>query len=167
LPIGLLERLVDRRSQYGIAFRQAFLSDRGGARVWYVDKDTSTFVAFNALMAQMVQRIDPADPFWSLTPFVDFPGDYGGTQYRFEWEREWRVAGELHFDSDEVAFLLIPEKQHEAAREFFAEAEYENTGPNYECPFLDPLWSIDRVAEAFRDQDQGRETAPPRGDRSR
>jgi hypothetical protein len=100
-----------------IAFTQEFLSERGGARVRYVDKDTDTHAAFLALRDQKLQDVDQADPFWKVTPFVDFPGEYVGALYRFEWERERRVPRELQFDPDNVSFLFIPEDLHEAARE--------------------------------------------------
>lgn len=152
MPLGLLKRLVDRRSRYGIAFTQEFLSGRGGARVWYVDKDTTTHAAIEVLMEQKIGDFDASDPFWRITPFIDFPGDYGGTSYRFEWEREWRVQGSLPFNPEDVSFLFIPEDQHDVARAFFAEAEEENTGPSYTCPFLDPLWDSDRVELALKEQ---------------
>lgn len=72
--------------------------------MWYFDRDTPVQRAFEALKTQKIDDFDRADPFWQVNPFVDFPGDYGGTQYRFEWEREWRVPGELHFGPDDVSF---------------------------------------------------------------
>ena len=38
IPLDLLARLIDRRSLYGIGFRQDVLVAGGGARVWYLDK---------------------------------------------------------------------------------------------------------------------------------
>lgn len=163
VPLGSLKRLVDRRSRYGIAFTQEFLSDRGGARVWYVDKDTAAHEAFEALKKQKLDKFDASDPFWRVTPFVDFPGDYGGTSYRFEWEREWRIQGSLAFVPDDVSFLFIPEDQHDAARAFFAEAKAENTGPSYICPFLDPLWDLDRVESEIEDHAKAMEVETSAG----
>jgi hypothetical protein len=39
----------------------------------------------------------------------------------------------------------IPEESHEAARSFFNDAETENLGPNYQCPYVDPLWDLGRL----------------------
>ncbi len=84
-----------------------------------------------------------------LTPFVDFPGEYGPASYRFEWEREWRIPGDLLFKPEDVKFLFIPAELHEKARGFFANAEEEGIGPNYTCPYLDPTWGIEDIQEAL------------------
>ena len=146
IPLDLLARLIARRSHYGIGFRQDFLVGRGGARVWYVDKGGPTADAFQALVREkLTGGIDPTDPLWRLTPFVDFPGEYGPTAYRFEWEREWRVPGELTFGPDDVAFLFIPESFHAAARTFFEGHLADHSGPAYMCPYVDPTWDMTRV----------------------
>ena len=55
IPLDLLERLVERRSKYGIGFTQKFLVGRGGARVWYLDMEG---------VAARVWRVqDPEGPF--------------------------------------------------------------------------------------------------------
>jgi hypothetical protein len=41
LPLTQLDELIERRSPYGLGFTKSFIIDRGGARVWYVDRDTS------------------------------------------------------------------------------------------------------------------------------
>jgi hypothetical protein len=165
IPLDLLERLVERRSKYGIGFTQEFLARRGGARVWYLDKDGVAARAFDALKAQKVHPFDAADPLWTLTPFVDFPGEYGDTLYRFEWEREWRVPGGLSFLPEDVSFLFMPEEFHDRARTFFADAEPEDAGPNYVCPYLDPSWGMDRIQEVLEELTSGTVSIPgePRG----
>ncbi len=151
IPLDLLGRLIERRSLYGIGFRQDFLVAHGGARVWYLDKDGPAAASFNALLAPAITSgVDANDPVWRITPFVDFPGTYGATQYRFEWEREWRVPGGLAFSPDDVAFLFIPEELHVAARSFFEDAFRENTGPAYLCPYVDPRWDMTNIQTAFR-----------------
>jgi hypothetical protein len=150
IPLDLLARLIARRSLYGIGFRQDFLGDHGGARVWYLDKGGAAAEAFKeTVRAAMTGGIDHDDPVWRVTPFVDYPGDYGGTQYRFEWEREWRVPGGLPFGPADVAFLFIPEAFHGAARSFFEAHLEENTGPAYLCPYVDPTWDMARIQAAY------------------
>jgi hypothetical protein len=150
IPLDLLGRLIARRSLYGIGFRQDFLTERGGARVWYLDKDGPAAESFKELVRSgMTGGVDPIAPIWKTTPFVDYPGEYGGTQYRFEWEREWRVPGGLQFGRDDVAFLFIPEELHSAARSFFEDHLRENTGPAYLCPYVDPTWDMPRIQAEF------------------
>jgi hypothetical protein len=86
----------------------------------------------------------PNDPIWRLTPLIDVPGAYK-SQYYFEWEREWRHVGDFSFDTGDVAFLVMPETFHKAARHFFAEAYTANIGPAYFCPFLDITWPRERI----------------------
>src|SRR5581483_10188190 len=52
IPLDLLERLVTRRSLYGIGFRQDFLIGQGGALVWYLDKDSPAASSFQGLVRQ-------------------------------------------------------------------------------------------------------------------
>jgi hypothetical protein len=161
IPLDLLDRLVRRRSRYGIGFTKEYIASRGGAPIWYLEVDSPIASVFREVKRQrMLGGIDPSDPIWQLTPFVDMPGDYGTAMYRFEWEREWRVPGDLHFDPDDVAFLFIPEELHEAARSFFAEAEADHTGPAYYCPFLDPTWGEGEIQEALAAGDFPRESEP-------
>ena len=153
IPLDRLDRLVKRRgSSYGIGFRQDVLSQAGGGRVWYVDKGSNVQEALQDLIGVAFgPPFDAQSPLWRLTPFIDFPGDYGGTQYRFEWEREWRVPGDFEFQASQVAFLFLPETQHAQARRFFDSVSNENLGPSYTCAFLDPLWTDDTLQKVLAD----------------
>lgn len=146
IPLDRLDRLVQRRSRYGIGFHQDFLIESGGGRVWYLNDESRQAASIRKLIAQKVgPPMDVDSPLWDLTPFIDFPGSYGPFEYRFEWEREWRVPGGLAFSPDQVAFLFIPSELHAQARRFFNEVEEGHTGPSYRCPFLDPLWPDERI----------------------
>ena len=57
IPLDRLNRLVARRSQYGIGFRQDVLVRAGGARVWYLDNDGKPATAFRELKAQFVRSL--------------------------------------------------------------------------------------------------------------
>ncbi|WGM32571.1 abortive infection system antitoxin AbiGi family protein [Brevundimonas sp. NIBR11] len=139
-PLHYLSRIVDRRSQYGIVFRKNFVVSRGGNPILYAYKDQPVADAIRALMAQ--GRNTPDAHIWTITPFVDV---VGGT-YNFEWEREWRHVGDFSFTPADVAFLIIPQDSHQAARQFFEDAGAENVGPNYNCPFIDGRWNEAQIA---------------------
>ena len=142
IPLDRLDRLVARRrSRYGVGFTQDWITQAGGARVWYVDRDSAAYRAFQELLRQRLRPWDANDPLWALTPFIDFPGEYGDTSYRFEWEREWRVPGSVGFSPENVAFLFGPEEAHSEM--------VEKVGSNYLCPCIDPLWPDDRIQEAL------------------
>lgn len=143
IPLDLLDRLVRRRSPYGLGFRKDFITARGGARVWYLDRSEPVADAFEELKRSRLDSFDTEDPLWRLTPFVDLIGEYGGTTYRFDWEREWRVAGEIRFSYGDVAFIFAPERDHERVVGWFGEA-------GEPCPpLVDPFWSMGQIQETL------------------
>lgn len=148
IPPGHWHRLVERReTKYGLAFTKEFILSRGGSPVWYAWKGTPPQQTLQNMMAQACGN--PSAPIWDLTPFIDAPGTYGKSDYLFDWEREWRHLGSLSFGPEDVAFLLIPEELHSAAYGFFENAQAENLGPAYFCPYVDPLWSRDLILETL------------------
>lgn len=150
IPLHELGRLAARRGSYGIGFSKEFIRRKGGCPVWYVPKDSPTAEAIEIVMHRAQQECSSGnEPVWRITPFIDFPGDYPTGRYRFEWEREWRLLGRLQFRESEVAFLVIPEAMHHAARAFFEVHVSGGTGPGYLCPYIDPSWDWDRVQNAF------------------
>jgi hypothetical protein len=91
-----------------------------------------------------------AQAVWAITPFIDVPGTYpNGARYEFQWEREWRVNSHLAFKPTDAAFLIIPAELHGAARSFFDDARQENSGPCYDCPFIDPRWDAAHIDAAL------------------
>ena len=145
IPLDMLDRLVARRSTYGIGFHQNVVVGEGGGRVWYLDPGTPQTDAFYANVTEaMSGGVEPSDSVWRLTPFID----YTAPNYQFVWEREWRLPGGLEFSSDDVAFLFVPEEHHEAAKPFLATGNHGN-GPAYACPILDPLWDDDQIQKAL------------------
>ncbi|MEL7738169.1 abortive infection system antitoxin AbiGi family protein [Citromicrobium bathyomarinum] len=147
VPLHHLQRLADVRGQHGIGFRKEYLVQRGGGPILYAYKDTKQALAINAMAHAAENNAD--SPVWDLAAFVDLPGTYGKSKYLFEWEREWRHVGDLHFSETDPAFLIIPEKLHEAAEGFFHSAKVDNLGPSYDCPFIDPYWDEERIANAL------------------
>lgn len=147
IPLHLISRLAERRGSYGIGFSKQFLLDSGGGPIWYVESGSAAANAVNQLMISGIRSHD--DPIWTVTPFIDSPGDYPNGAYRFEWEREWRHIGDLHFIQTDPSFLIIPKKLHEKARSFFRGVLVDNSGPAYSCSFIDPRWDLDEVRSAL------------------
>ncbi|HAS13132.1 MAG TPA: hypothetical protein DCS55_21870 [Acidimicrobiaceae bacterium] len=106
IPLDLLGRLTRRHGHYGIGFTKGFLRQNHGARVWYVDQHSVQASFLNSHLQALVNAGDFTNPLWDLTPFVDLmmPG-----RYEWDWEREWRVRGDLHFTLSDVAFVVTPE----------------------------------------------------------
>ncbi len=152
VPLHHLDRISERRSRYGIGFTKEFAKSKGALPVWYVEKDSQQNRILNRLIDSALDSDAPTEnEIWQLSPFIDVPGEYYGKPYRFEWEREWRVIGNFSFTPDETAFLIIPEELHETAAGFFRDAERDNTGPAYLCPYIDSNWDKNRVKQALED----------------
>lgn len=149
IPLHHLSRLANKRGPYGIGFRKEFLVSRDAGQIMYAYKDTAHASAMTHLVS--IAKTDSSNPIWKIAPFIDQPGEYGSKQYFYEWEREWRHVGHLDFNETDAAFLIIPEDDHSAAREFFADAESDNLGPNYQCPYIDPYWTLEQVRAAFNE----------------
>lgn len=137
-PLHELAKLIATRSLYGIGFHQSYLRKSGGRPVRYVQSNTDEAECWRAAVRQReVGGVNPDDPLWRDTPFVDVlePG------VDSRWEEEWRVPGGLHFRPLDVAFVFLPEELHDGARTFFTEHRDKNTGPAYLGLYLDPRWS--------------------------
>jgi hypothetical protein len=147
IPLHLLWRLADKRSEYGIGFGKAFCIHRKGNPIFYAYQGQRVATAIEELIAASGDDTD--SPLWKLTPFVDVPGAYPNRSYFFEWEREWRKVGDLKFSVKDVAFLIMPEYQHNAVREYFAFIKDENLGPAYDCPYIDVHWKRKKIAHAL------------------
>lgn len=146
IPPGYWKRIIKRRkTKFGIAFHRRFILERGGIPVWYLCNQSN---AYNSVI-DLINNADNDNPIWNITPFIDAPGLYGNSRYEFEWEREWRIAGDLCFLENNVAFLLIPEEKHSAALSFFSDVYDKNEGPAYFCPYIDPKWSRKKILETL------------------
>jgi hypothetical protein len=150
IPLHLLGRLAEKRSEYGIVFRKDFVIHSGGNPILYAYKDQPITAAIKKLIAAAGN--DASSPIWEVTPFIDSPGAYPTGSYFFEWKREWRKVGDFNFAEKNVAFLIIPEHLHEAARAFFLAARKENLGPCYDCPFIDAHWKRKMIKPLLPDK---------------
>lgn len=154
-PLHCLSRIAARRSKYGIGFTKSFAISQGAERVWYVTKDSEPYAALQKLISEAKNSPkSPEHPIWKLTPFIDAPGVYGETQYFFEWEREWRCNDSFRFGEQDVAFLIVPEHEHQVVREFFEMVRADCLGPSYDCAIFDSDWPSERIAKALDESQQ-------------
>jgi Putative abortive phage resistance protein AbiGi, antitoxin len=108
IPLDHLRRLYERHGPWGIGFAKELLDREGGSRVWYLEKGTRAEQAVFEMHRHVLLSGDFADPFWTLTPFIDAMSDE--YSYRFDWEREWRVPGGLRFAPEEVSFVVVADE---------------------------------------------------------
>lgn len=152
IPLDQLGRLVQRRSRYGIAFRKSYIHTHGGGPVWYLQYGSPAHQSMKLLIQQALNSPEPQkDPVWAMTPFVDVQGDSPEApyNYRFDWEREWRVPGLLRFTEYDAALLILPEELHAVAQSFFEWAVREKQGPGYFCPLIDAEWPAEQIAQVL------------------
>ena len=109
MPLTELERMFVKGRKWGIVFDKERLHQEFGAQpVWYLSRSTPQLEAVKTAMAEAAD--DANAPIWALTPYIEnvrprssqFPNDW-------RWEREWRVRGDLEFDLNDVALLIIDE----------------------------------------------------------
>jgi hypothetical protein len=109
IPLSQIRRLIERHGSWGIGFKKAFLARNGGGRVWYVDDETPLHDSVFAAIGQLRAQGDFSSSWWKATPFMDLVSPV--RHYAFDWEREWRVPGGLHFRLADVAFVWVGEDE--------------------------------------------------------
>lgn len=108
IPLDHLGRLFERHGRWGIGFSRSFITEKGGGRVWYLEKGQGPGQALFDLIGGLITAPQQLDhPVFQLTPFIDAMADEP-YKYRFDWEREWRIPGGLAFEPANVAFLMTP-----------------------------------------------------------
>lgn len=102
-PWTSLIRHTERYSSYGIGLTKEFIFSKGGGPVFYIRADAYNNQQWND------QIIPFLTPFWPnyisnrLKKEINFPiCDYSH-------EREWRVAGDLTFEYDDISFIVLPD----------------------------------------------------------
>ncbi|MCT1766984.1 hypothetical protein M3B92_12770 [Brevibacterium casei] len=103
MPVSQISRLAGGGRCWGLAFKKNFIVENGGQRVWYVDSASELFGAASALKEEKLRAQEWNSAFWTLAPYIDqvIPG-----KYDFDWEREWRVVGDLKFELSDVALII-------------------------------------------------------------
>ena len=149
VPLSELHRLTRRIegrgiqfSDYGIVFSREFLTEKGAQPAIYINSyDGNTWLRE---AADEIYDVAAASGFedgacWRLLPYLN--GMHEG--YDFAWEREWRVAGNLEFQAEDVVCVVLPETgEEELTRAFLKRG----------VPVVSPGWSADRIVAEFSRQ---------------
>lgn len=146
MPLSELDRLRERNKSWGIAFKREFVVEQGGQRVWYLDVDKAPYKAIHAIKEAAFTSKDWANPVWELTPFVDQWNP--DKNYTFDWEREWRVAGGLKFDLEDVVLLI----GLDGVDPLFHE-EFTIGAPYYDARNMTYEWDGDTIPEVGANMD--------------
>jgi hypothetical protein len=139
-----LEKLTERRGSYGIGFRKNYVRKNGGHPTWYVEKNSDLEYSFQQIIAEAPFSRNPLNhPIWEIAPFIDVKGDLHDENAAFDWEQEWRMPGPFHFMQEEIAFMVLPEAQHERFREALAEKV------DLLFPLIDITWDAQRIRQVL------------------
>lgn len=144
-----VSELARRHGGFGVGFTKTWLQAYGAAPVWYLSRGSHVQTELFNLVRELAFRIDPdpSHPLWRLTPFVDYPQDaeagQAASSYDWKWEREWRVRGDVSFESERVALLYAPEAEHPAIKSFWTAQILEARAGNVP-PLLDASWAKER-----------------------
>jgi hypothetical protein len=138
-----LSRLAGRHGQYGVVFKKDFIETKGGSRVWYLKKGSAPAQAlFETIKSRHYPVVEDSDLLLRMTPFIDYVSEVRS----FEWEREWRVVGDLRFTSLDVKFLFLPGHEHDDARVFFDSYADIGEGPDLSnAPMIDLDWGDHQI----------------------
>lgn len=105
--LGLIVPTAPRSPAHGIGFDKRFVYGQGGMPVLYMPR-------------QMLRKDGTAPVEPALYPFVKpFEVEVDNPTY----EREWRVAKDLAFSYDDVAFLIVPRDEKASFRDEFPEID--------------------------------------------
>lgn len=93
-------------SSYGIGFTKEFIYRNGGSPVFYM-----RFKLLNAIQKKISDNKVKESLLQYCTPLCPtYDTDYAKQKYKlvdYTHEREWRIANDLQFDYEDIAFLII------------------------------------------------------------
>ena len=128
-------------SDYGFVFSREFLVSKGAQPAIYVNSYGRNSELKDA--ADKVYEIAAKTGFRSklsrLIPYLNAMNE----RYDFAWEREWRIAGDLEFELDDIACVILPEQGEEELKGKFLEGG---------VPVISPGWTTERIVAEFSKQ---------------
>ncbi|KRF36654.1 hypothetical protein ASG94_04295 [Nocardioides sp. Soil805] len=145
IPLDHLSRLAEKHGSYGVAFRKTTLRDHGATPVWYLERGNPVQQHLFEMVREAAYRNQPdlKDALWQVTPFIDYPGVYRDREFKWEWEREWPVLGNLRFESEAVPFVFAPQSDHDDVRRRWSQM----LSPSPLPVLLDAKWPLPLIQE--------------------
>lgn len=128
----LTQPILGRRIElqpYGFVFRKTFLIEKGAQPALYINgygENTALHEAVDAILERAIKD-DFKKPMWRILPFVNAMHE----RYDFTWEREWRLAGTLHFDNRDLVCVILPESSEQKLKQRMAKAGIAVMSPGW------------------------------------
>ena len=95
--------LAAQHGLWGFSFRKEFIVEQGGNPTLTLRPGTPAAAFIEGLRRDKSFTQDPDHPMWALVPFIDIETE----NFKFEWERAWRVPGGLSFRLEDVDCLVL------------------------------------------------------------
>ncbi|TFD27755.1 hypothetical protein [Cryobacterium lyxosi] len=105
LPIGDLHRVARAKGKYGIAVSKSFAKNEGAQEVIYLDLDSRDYCRIEREIAAAKRAGDVNADAWNRSPFIS----PNRPNYKYEYEKEWRVPGGLQFSWSDILFVSGPD----------------------------------------------------------
>ena len=144
--LHLLTRHIPGRSielsDYGIVFSRQFLISKGAQPALYLnlyDNNQHLREAARNICDIVSENGFRRTGLAHLLPFLNTMNE----RHDFAWEREWRIAGDLHFDARDIVAVIVPE-----TGERMLTRKYLERG----IPVISPGWSTERIVAEFSEQ---------------
>jgi len=132
----LLNKVIGRNFEpkpYGLVFEKKYIREKGGNPVFYVTKEIARPLydsLYIPLCAEGEEQI--SEKICKLLALVTICEEWND----WHWEREWRIAGNLEFDLNDIYCGLCPEEDID---------HFENV---YEpLIFISPYWGINKILD--------------------
>ena len=125
---------------YGFVFERDFLYQKDAQPATYINEYYGNKAQRNAFdrIFSIASKNSFSGLSWRVLPFVNVMHD----GHDFAWEREWRVAGEVRFDLDDLVCVILPEY----------EGDLRGRMATKGIAAIDPDWGQERVVAELASQ---------------
>ena len=146
--LHLLTRPIPKRrielSDYGFVFSREALVRRGAQPALYINSYHGNDHAKDA--DDEIFKLAQKDRFSRgklrrLVPYMNVMDE----RHDFAWERQWRMVGDLKFETKDLVCVILPEDVENLLRDSFLEVG---------VPVISPGWSTERIVAEFSAQAQ-------------
>lgn len=129
-------------AQYGLAFKEPVVREKGGNPVFYTQTTNEPIrAAFDKIATNPIASL-----FQPVMPLIEGFGPpwysqiHGPQEIDFRWEREWRIVGDFKFSLSDVAFGFCP----------IDKIKYLEEAIGNVFPFVDPLDDLNTNKKKLR-----------------
>lgn len=114
--LGLIEHFKARNSEFGFCFNHEFLQKKGIRSVIYLNDND----------------LDSKEKYIFNSPHLL---EVFSSKYDMRWENEWRINGDVSFDYEDIAFVIVPYEYYDYYINYFVDNSITDQS-GYEIPIV-------------------------------